>query len=286
MHASQRGELLETVQRLDAAGILAFRPLIREAAVMQRAAEALATAVLQRYAHDAYRCGFLHIGELFTSLAYIWDFTFDFPGINTWCILIASVAAMPPMQDEATAMLLSKMPVECCGINFNEPQDDSSPLMWALQTHIGPKTISTLIRLGARFAPGDSLKIMPAIAACDNLQTVGELLALAARTRVVADASQTLDSQGTALHLCCTHLLHALAERVEMLLNFGVCPLRRDATGCSARQCLQVRMARLQLHFAPEERAKYLGELKQLRLAYNALLRAEEAAMKTPIFLV
>ena len=114
-----------------------------------------------------------------------------------------------------------------------------------------------------------------------------ELLLLASKTRLVADASQPLNAAGsTALHLCCTDF-----ERVKLLLGFGVCPLRRDANGSSARQCVQIQMAMLQLRFSGGSGgsgggSKYLEELKKLRLCYNALLRAEEDAVKTTIYLV
>ena len=275
-------ELIETVRKLDAAEILAFRPLIHEAEVLHRAAEALMEACVLRYDE----C--LNVGDLFTSLAYIWDFSFDFPGISIWSLLHRAASRSLTLQhDNATAMVLSTIPVESCGIDFNELQQASSILMHAVEANFGPKTISALIRLGATFSADDSPKIMPAIASSQHLQTMRELLLLASKTRLVADASQPLNAAGsTALHLCCTDF-----ERVQLLLGFGVCPLRRDANGSSARQCVQIQMAMLQLRFSggsggSSGGSKYLEELKKLRLCYNALLRAEEDAVKTTIYLV
>jgi hypothetical protein len=220
-------------------------------------------------------------------------------------------------------MVLSAIPVESCGIDFNE----RNILMHSVEANFGPKTISALIRLGATFSADDSPKIMPAIGACQHLQTMRELLLLASKTRLVADASQPLNAAGsTALHMCCTDF-----ERVKLLLGFGVCPLRRDANGSSARQCVQIQIAMRQLHFTTDRHissdssgggssgssgsggnggsggssgssgsggnggsggssgsrgSKYLEELKKLRLCYNALLRAEEDAVKKTIYLV
>ena len=275
---------METIQLLDAVKILAFRPLIHDAAVMRCAADALADACVQRYGED------LKVGDLFTSLAYIWDFSFDFPGISIWSVLNAAAAASQQRRelacvDHATANVLLAIPIESCGINFNESQSNSNPLMHAVETRVGPKTISTLIRLGAIFAVEDQPKIMPAIAACHNLQTMRALISLASKMRIVADVSQSLDEAGsTALHLCCGEV-----DRVKLLLEFGVCPLRRNANGSSARQCVQIRMAFMQLHFDPDAISgggRYLAELKKLRLCYNALRHAEEAAVKTTIYLV
>ena len=285
-------ELIETVRKLDAAEILAFRPLIHEAEVLHRAAEALMEACVLRYDE----C--LNVGDLFTSLAYIWDFSFDFPGISIWSLLQtlhrasdSASSCLTLHHDNATAMVLSTIPVESCGIDFNEKRErHMSPLMHAVEANFGPKTISALIRLGATFSADDSPKIMPAIASSQHLQTMRELLLLASKTRLVDDASQPLNAAGsTALHLCCTDF-----ERVKLLLGFGVCPLRRDANGSSARQCVQIQMAMLQLRFSGgsgggsggSSGSKYLEELKKLRLCYNALLRAEEDAVKTTIYLV
>jgi hypothetical protein len=110
-----------------------------------------------------------------------------------------------------------------------------------------------------------------------------ELVLLAQKMRIIADASHPIDDSGsTALHMCCGDY-----ERVKLLLDFGVCPLRRDAKGSSARQCVQIRMAMLQLHFTADKRDdSYMADLQKLRLCYNALLHAEKESMKKTIYLV
>jgi hypothetical protein len=282
---SQLQKVLETVSQLDADNILAFRPLIHDAELMHRAAEALATAFIKHYEEDPYRGGLLNIGDLFTSLAYIWDFSFDFPGISIWSVLNASAALQHcTWIDDATTLLLSAIPLDSCGIDFNEQHTTvGSPLMYAVDAKVGPKTVSTMIRLGAKFSISDHPKIMPTIVSCQNLQTMRELILLASKMRIIADVSQPIDDNGsTALHICCGDY-----ERVKLLLDFGVCPLRRDANGSSARQCVQIRMAMLQLHFTADKRdGSYVADLKKLRLCYNALLHAEKESMKKTIYLV
>ena len=236
---SQQQELIETVRKLDAAEILAFRPLIHEAEVLHRAAEALMEALTHNDAdlNAAAPC--------FTSLAYLWDFSFDFPGISIWSLLHHRCASSDASRfDAATAMVLSAIPVESCGVDFN----DRRALMHAVEANFGPKTVGALIRLGATFSVDDAPKIMHAIATCQHAETMRELILLAAKTRLVADPSQPLNDAGsTALHLCCRDF-----ERLKLLLEFGVCPLRRDANGSSARQCVQMHMAMLQIRFDPD----------------------------------
>ena len=182
---SQQQELIETVRKLDAAEILAFRPLIHEAEVLHRAAEALMEALTHNDAdlNAAAPC--------FTSLAYLWDFSFDFPGISIWSLLHHRCASSDASRfDAATAMVLSAIPVESCGVDFN----DRRALMHAVEANFGPKTVGALIRLGATFSVDDAPKIMHAIATCQHVETMRELILLAAKTRLVAP----LQSKGIA----------------------------------------------------------------------------------------